>query len=85
MFNPIELITDPSSCELSASRLCLLLMNLVGAIIAFKLAWSGHSTQAAAIVTGLGATDAGVYAVSTHKKMRGNCDGERDNATEGTD
>jgi hypothetical protein len=63
-----EFFTDPSSGELSASRFCLTVVNLAGIMIAAKLTAMGQGGYAAAIITGLATTDAGVYAVSTYKK-----------------
>lgn len=63
----LELWTDPSSCEYSASRFCLTCCNMVGLAIAALLAYRGEGLHAAAIVTGLAATDAGVYFASTRK------------------
>lgn len=63
----IKLFTDPSSGEPSASRFCLTCCNMVGLGIAVVLAYQGQGLHAAAIVTGLAATDAGVYFASTRK------------------
>jgi hypothetical protein len=58
---------DPSSGQLSTSRFGLWLCNVSGVIIAGYLAITGQGLHAAAIITGLGATDAGVYWASTRK------------------
>jgi hypothetical protein len=64
----VELITDPSSSQLSMSRLCLGLMNVCGAIGGLYLAWTGHGQWSAAIIAGIAASDAGVYFGSTRKR-----------------
>ncbi len=66
----LELLTDPSSGQLSTSRTGLLLMNIVGAAIAIYMAFTAQGLHAAAIITGVAATDAGVYFASTRKDNR---------------
>ena len=63
-----ELLTDPSSNKLSCSRLGLLMMNVLACIATGVLLWQGYDTAAAVIVTGVAATDAGVYFASTRKE-----------------
>lgn len=63
----VELFTDPSSCQLSTSRAGLFIMNIVGAGVAIFLAIKGQGLHSAAILTGIAATDAGVYFASTRK------------------
>lgn len=67
-----ELFIDPSSGQLSMSRVCLGLMNIVGAVAGLWLAWLGHGQWAAAIIAGIAASDAGVYFGSTRKHFGGN-------------
>lgn len=66
----LDLITDPNASQLSTSRLGLLLMNVVGAGVAVYLAIKGEGQWAAGILTGIAATDAGVYFASTRKNYR---------------
>jgi len=71
----LELFTDPSSGQLSTSRTGLLIMNVVGAGVAVYLATHNQGLHAAAILTGIAATDAGVYFASTKKDFE--CRGKR--------
>ena len=59
---------DPSSGGFSTSRFGLFLMNLTGAGVSIYLAIHGQGLHAAAILTGIAATDAGVYFASTRKQ-----------------
>jgi hypothetical protein len=69
----VELIIDPSSGQLSMSRLCLGLINVCGAIGGLYLAFNGNGSAAVGILAGIAASDAGVYFGSTRKRYR---DGE---------
>ncbi len=71
-----EFFIDSSSGAYSMSRLCLGLMNVVGAIAGLWLAWLGHGQWAAAIIAPVVASDAGVYFGSTRKHYR-DCEDER--------
>lgn len=63
----IEFVTDPSCGQLSASRLCFLLLNMVGAAMAVYLGMDDKGIPCATIITALVASDAGVYFASTRK------------------
>lgn len=63
-----EFWVDPSSGQFSTSRLGLLVMNVVGAGVGIYLAITGQGLHAAAILTGIAATDATVYFASTRKE-----------------
>ncbi len=63
-----EFLTDPSSGELSCSRLGLLAMNILAIVACVWLLYLGKDVSAAAVVTGVAATDAGVYFASTRKE-----------------
>jgi hypothetical protein len=63
----VELIIDPNSGQLSGARLALIFMNFIGAVCAIMLVWQGHGVPAAGILTGIAASDAGVYWASTRK------------------
>jgi hypothetical protein len=69
-----EFWTDPSTNQFSTSRFGLWLMAVGGLAIAGYLAIKGDGLQAAAIITGVSATCAGVYFGSTRK------DYDKDNA-----
>ena len=58
---------DPSSGGFSCSRFGLFAMNLVAVVATFWLLYAHQWTQAAALVTGVAGTDAGVYFASTRK------------------
>ena len=60
---------DPSSGGFSCSRVALFAMNVVAIVAAFWLLYEAAWTQAAAVVTGVSATDAGVYYGSTSKTV----------------
>ena len=64
---PLYLFIDPSSGGFSCSRLCLFLMNVAALAASFWLLYSHQWTQAAVVITGVSATDAGVYYASTQK------------------
>jgi hypothetical protein len=67
----VELIIDCSTGQLSMSRLCLGLMNLAGIAGGLWLAWNGHGQWAAAMITGIAASDSAVYFASTRKNSDG--------------
>jgi len=58
---------DPSSGGFSCSRVALFAMNVVAIVASFWLMYAAAWTQAAAVITGVAATDAGVYYGSTTK------------------
>ena len=63
-----EFLIDPSSGEYSCSRLGLLAMNVLAVVACIWLLCLGKDISAAAVVTGVAATDAGVYFASTRKE-----------------
>lgn len=63
----VEFITDPSSGELSCSRLGLLAMNVLAIVATIWLLYQGKDISAAAVVTGVAATDCTAYFGSTRK------------------
>jgi len=71
MSNWYEFIRDAG--KFSMSRLCLGAMNLTAIAAVIWLLYLGKGTEAAVIVTGVTASDAGVYFASTR---RGGKDGD---------
>jgi hypothetical protein len=71
-----ELITDPSSGQLSTSRLGLLMMNILAVFVSAALLYLDRSIAAATVVTGVAGTDAGVYFASTRKDGKDGNDGK---------
>ena len=65
--NPLYFFVDPAGGGFSCSRLCLFAMNIMAVIATFWLLYSHQWTQAAAVITGVSATDATVYFASTRK------------------
>ena len=57
---------DPAAKGWSGSRFCLIAVNVTGIIAAAIMLWRGQDPTI--LLTGLAATDATIYAVSTHKK-----------------
>ena len=66
-----EFVTDPSSGVYSCSRLGLLSMNILAWVATIWLLHQGKDISAAVVVTGVAATDAGVYFASTRKGGKG--------------
>jgi hypothetical protein len=66
----IEFITDPTCMQLSASRAMFIVINLIGAAMAIYLGVHDKGIPCATIITGLVASDAGVYFASTRKRPR---------------
>jgi hypothetical protein len=64
--NPLYMFYDPASKGWSGSRFCLFVVNVMGIAAAAILLWRGQDPTI--LLTGLAATDATVYAVSTHKE-----------------
>lgn len=64
--NPLYMFYDPAAKGWSGSRFCLVAVNVMGIVAAAILLWRGGDPTI--LLTGIAATDATVYAVSTHKK-----------------
>lgn len=64
----IELFIDCETRQLSLSRILLAAIHVIGLLSAAVMVWIGACQWAAGIITGLAATDAGLYFAAQRKK-----------------